>query len=132
VSDSTDTLPVPAHDDRDVPVPVDAEVVASVTHHPDPRQYVMIAVVLVVVTALEVAISYMNEDVIGPNWIILLLATMAVVKFTLVVAWYMHLKTDSRTLRRFFLVGLFGAIVLYIIVSLTLHAWQPAYNHVVK
>jgi hypothetical protein len=35
-------------------------------------------------------------------------------------------------LRRFFLVGLFGAIVLYIIVSLTLHAWQPAYNHVVK
>ncbi len=132
MSDSTDTLPVPATGASHVPVPAGAAVAAPQIGHPEPRQYVMIAVVLVVVTALEVATSYMNEDVIGPNWIILLLATMAVVKFTLVVAWYMHLKTDSRTLRRFFMVGLFGAISLYIIVSLALHAWQPAYNNVVK
>ena len=132
MSDSTDTLPVPANGGPPVPVPAGAAVAAPQIGHPEPRQYVMIAVVLVVVTALEVAISYVNEDVIGPNWIILLLLSMAIVKFSLVVAWYMHLKTDSRTLRRFFLVGLVGALTLYIIVALALHAMQNSYNTVVK
>ena len=132
MSDSTDTLPVPATEGSHVPVPAGTAVAAPQIGHPEPRQYVMIAVVLVVVTALEVAISYMNEDVVGPNWIILILGVMAVTKFTLVVAWYMHLKTDSRTLRRFFMVGLFGAIVLFLIVSFALHAWSNSYNQVVK
>jgi hypothetical protein len=46
---------------------------------------------------------------------------MAALKFFLVVAWFMHLRTDSKVLRRFFLIGLAAAPVLYLVVLLMLH-----------
>ncbi len=94
--------------------------------HPQPRQYVMIAVVLVVITGIEVAVSYL--DSLNTNVMIVLLLMLAVTKFALVVAWYMHLKTDSKLLRRFFIVGLVGAMLLFTVVALTLHALQNDYN----
>jgi len=129
LSDSTETLPVPTSEGS-LPV-VAAPAPAAAQHaHPQPVQYVIIGVVLVIITALEIAVSYIDQDSIGPNWIILMLGVMAVVKFTLVVSWYMHLKTDSRTLRRFFILGLVGAMILFTIVALVLHGFQPSYNHV--
>jgi len=89
--------------------------------HPSPFRYVMIAVILVVVTALEIAVSY-TEGTLPDALIVVLLVAMAIVKFGLVAAWYMHLKTDKPIFRRFFLVGLIGAIVLYLVVLATLHA----------
>lgn len=96
--------------------------------HPEPRQYVMIGVVLVIITALEVAVSYVDRETIGPNWIIFLLFAMALVKFVLVVSWYMHLKTDKPILRRFFYVGIIGAPILYAVVVLALNAWTSDHN----
>lgn len=86
--------------------------------HPSPRQYVMIAVVLVVVTAFEIAASYLEGD-IDSNLLILVLLVMAAVKFFLVAAWYMHLKTDRALFRGFFLTGATAAFFLYLIVLLT-------------
>jgi cytochrome c oxidase subunit IV len=129
LSDSTETLPVPAPEGA-VPALAGPAHAPAQHAHPQPVQYVIIGVVLVIITALEIAVSYLDEKTIGPNWIILMLGVMAVVKFTLVVSWYMHLKTDSRTLRRFFILGLTGALILFTIVALVLHAFQPAYNHV--
>jgi len=58
----------------------------EVRPHPTPFQYVMIGVVLVVLTALEVTVSYLEGDI--PNClIIVLLLVMMVVKFVLVAAW---------------------------------------------
>ena len=48
-----------------------------------------------------------------------LLFLFSLLKFTLVVLWFMHLKFDSRTYARFFVLGLAGAITLYLIVLLT-------------
>lgn len=96
--------------------------------HPQPRQYVLIAVVLVIITALEVAVSYLDRDTIGPNWIIALLFGMAAMKFFLVVSWYMHLKTDLAILRRFFYVGLIGAPILYFIIILALNGLSSSNN----
>jgi cytochrome c oxidase subunit IV len=48
-----------------------------------------------------------------------LLFLFSLIKFTLVVLWFMHLKFDSRTYARFFVLGLAGAITLYLIVLLT-------------
>lgn len=81
--------------------------------HPSPREYIRIAIVLGVVTAAEVAIYYVEalEDVLIP-----LLFLFALVKFALVVMWFMHLRFDSRTYARFFLMGLAGAITLFLIV----------------
>jgi cytochrome c oxidase subunit IV len=91
--------------------------------HPTPQQYVLIAVVLVVITAIEVATSYLEGDV-NANLIIAALAVMAAVKFFLVVAWYMHLRFDSKIFRRFFLLGLIAAPILYTIVLLMFHVFD--------
>ena len=82
--------------------------------HPDVRQYVLIAVVLVIVTALEIATSYLNTR--HTNWIIIALGAMAIVKFVLVTGWYMHMKTDHPLFRRFFIVGIVLACIVYGIV----------------
>lgn len=88
----------------------------SVTRHPSPKEYVRIAIILAVITAVEVAVYYIDavRDLLIP-----LLFLFSLIKFTLVVLWFMHLKFDSRTYARFFLLGLAGAITLYLIVLLT-------------
>jgi cytochrome c oxidase subunit 4 len=88
--------------------------------HPTPGQYVLVAVVLVVITSLEIATSYLDIT----RWIIIvLLGAFAATKFFLVAAWYMHLRTDRTLFRRFFVVGSVAAITLYLVVLATLHAW---------
>src|SRR5436309_9802628 len=92
---------------------VEHEVVPFEEHaHPGPRQYVLIAVVLVILTAVEVATSYLEGNV-NSNLLIVALGIMAAVKFFLVVAWYMHMKQDSHVFRRLFLTGLILASVVY-------------------
>ena len=96
---------------------------ATVGHsvrHPSPKEYIRIAIILGLVTAAEVAIYYVEalEEILVP-----LLLAFAVFKFALVVLWFMHLKFDSRTYARFFLMGLAGAVTLYVIVLLTFRAF---------
>ena len=81
--------------------------------HPSPREYVRIGVVLAVLTALEVAASYagVSGAVLIPTLLVL-----ALVKFALVVMWFMHLRFDDRRYARFFVTGLSGAAALYLIV----------------
>ena len=80
-------------------------------NHPTPRQYVLIAVVLVVVTGIEIATSYINTG--HTNLIIVALFLMAALKFFLVAAWYMHMKVDQPFFRRVFVVGMVGAGIVY-------------------
>jgi cytochrome c oxidase subunit IV len=89
--------------------------------HPTPVQYVMVAVVLVVITAVEIAVSY-TEGTIPDGLIVVLLLVMAFVKFFLVAAWYMHLRTDALIFRRFFILGAVAAVILYLVVLATLQA----------
>ena len=92
--------------------------VAAEEHsHPGPREYVLIAVVLVVLTAVEVATSYL-EGTVNSNLLIAALGIMAAVKFFLVAAWYMHMKQDSKMFRRLFLTGLILASIVYGILML--------------
>ena len=90
--------------------------------HPEPVQYVMIAVVLVVITAIEIAVSYMEGD-IPDGLIVTLLIGMGFTKFFLVASWFMHLRTDKPLFRRFFIMGGAAAILLYLIVLSTLHVF---------
>jgi len=91
--------------------------VGRVVRHPSPREYVRIAVVLAVVTAAEVAVYYVDW-VHEHGLLIPLLFLFALIKFSLVVLWYMHLRFDSRTYARFFVMGLAGALTLYMAVLL--------------
>jgi cytochrome c oxidase subunit IV len=126
----TDVDPMPAElepaGDSHVPAVPEGGALVAAPHahaHPEPRQYVLIAVVLVVITGFEVAVSYLEGDV-NSNLLIAALAVMAAVKFFLVVAWFMHLRTDSKIFRRFFLLGLIAAPILYTIVLLMFHTFN--------
>ena len=80
--------------------------------HPGERTYVGIAVILAVLTAAEVA-TYYFEDQLG-GLLVPALIVMMIVKFFLVVAWFMHLRFDSNVFTRMFVSGLFLAIGVYL------------------
>ena len=78
--------------------------------HPSEKKYWMIALILGIITAVEVALSYIDlGDAIAP----LLLIGM-VMKFFIVASYFMHLKFDSRVPRRLFISGLFLAVSCYL------------------
>jgi cytochrome c oxidase subunit IV len=91
----------------------------EVLPHPSPFKYVVIAVILVVVTAIEVGISYLEGD-IPDGLIVTLLLLLAIIKFAMVAAYYMHLQTDRPIFRRFFVLGVIAACMLYAIVLASL------------
>ena len=108
------------------PAPAAAQVPmlpGEVRPHPTPQRYVMIAAILVVATAAEVGLYYLEGE-IPDGLIIALLLMFAVIKFTLVASWYMHLRTDKPIFRRFFVIGIVAAISLYLIVLTTLHVFS--------
>ena len=73
------------------------------------------------ITAAEVATYYVQKELGG--WLLPILFGLSLVKFALVVMFYMHLKFDSRTYSRFFVMGLAGAMTLYLIVLLSLRTF---------
>ena len=92
-------------------------------HHPEAKDYVKIAVVLAILTALEIAASYID---VGGLFLPLLIGLMAI-KFFLVAAFFMHLRYDTRLYTRFMVTGLVLAGALYTIV-LIINYSQPAQN----
>ena len=83
--------------------------------HPSDAKYIKIALILGVVTAIEVGLYYTDFGVNLTNGILIVLA---VVKFAMVAAYFMHLKFDSRILRRLFITGLVLAMFCYLVVLL--------------
>jgi cytochrome c oxidase subunit 4 len=95
----------------------------EVRAHPTPVQYVLIAVILVVITSFEIALYYAEDAM--PRWLLVsALLLSALLKFVLVASWYMHLRTDQVIFRRFFALGVAAAIVLYVIVLATLNVFS--------
>ena len=82
------------------------------TPHPTPVLYVKLAVVLAVLTALEVALFYL-EDVFGRGLARTTLVFLAFLKFVAVIGWYMHLRYEKSMLSRFFTGGFILAASLY-------------------
>jgi cytochrome c oxidase subunit 4 len=91
--------------------------------HPSPFQYVVIFVILCVVTAAEIGLYYLEEE-LPTNLIIGLLLALALIKFAMVASWYMHLRTDKPIFRRFFTIGVIAAVILYLIVLMTFRVWE--------
>ncbi len=92
------------------------------THHDHPGQakYIKIALILAVITAVEVVFSYWEavEGILAPS-----LIAMSVVKFVIVVGYFMHLKFDSRLFRRLFVAGIALAIFCFTAMLTTFHVW---------
>ncbi len=79
-------------------------------HHPTETQYWVVFVILAVLTAIEVAWSYLGLS--GPALVLPLIAMM-VVKFFLVAGAFMHLYFDMKILNgRLFTWAFAGAMLL--------------------
>jgi len=96
---------------------------ATVAHgerpHPGPLEYAQIGVALFVITAVEVAVYYIDalEGVLIP--VLLLLSGL---KFSLVALWFMHLRFDNRLFSLFFVGGLALAFAIFMVVLASLGA----------
>ena len=87
------------------------------THtHPTPKDYWFIALILAVVTAAEVSVTYVStlDSVVAP-----LLIAMSAAKFAIVAGYFMHLKYEQKLYRNLFLIGVIAAPVLFGAVLLT-------------
>lgn len=86
---------------------------ATEHHHPSPKQYVQIAIVLAVITAIEVALFYVDESLDMGGWDAPLLIILSLLKFVMVIGWYMHLRFEKGMLNKFFTAGFILALALY-------------------
>ncbi len=84
--------------------------------HPTTGQYVKIAILLGIVTAVEVALFYIDEAVDMQGWDGPLLIILSFFKFVVVIGWFMHLRFEKPVLTRFFAGGFILALALYGIV----------------
>lgn len=82
-------------------------------HHPSPRKYVWVATILAIVTAIEVAIYYIDSIASRQSLLITSLLFFAVIKFVMVGSYFMHLKYDSPVFRRFFVLGIITALLVF-------------------
>jgi cytochrome c oxidase subunit 4 len=79
--------------------------------HPGAKEYLGIAVILTVITAIEVAVFYIPamHPVLVPTLLVL-----SALKFSLVAMFYMHLKFDSRLFSWLFVVPMMVIAVIVI------------------
>lgn len=84
--------------------------------HPTPAQYWKIAVLLAVLTAIEVGMFYLDRELELGAVNALVLIALAFLKFVIVVGWYMHLRFEKPMLNRFFTAGFALAVALYLVV----------------
>jgi cytochrome c oxidase subunit IV len=86
--------------------------------HPTVGQYVEIGVILAVLTGIEIGLYYAGQAGTPSAVTIPAILFLTIMKFALVVLWFMHLRFDSQVFRRVFVGGLVLAGALYAIVAL--------------
>ena len=116
--DSSSTLAVPSEQ------AASAGTAATDTHaHPSDWQYIKIALLLAVLTALEVFTYFESVHNLSDAALYVILTVLMVLKFVYVVAWFMHLKFDSIIFRRVFQVGIGMALAVYLIMLTAFEIW---------
>ncbi len=96
--------------------------VAGGHDHPGDGLYIRVAVILAIVTLVEVAIYYIPAvaGILVPTLIIL-----SIGKFVAVVAYFMHLKFDNKIFRWLFVAGL--VISASVVIALLALQWTTFY-----
>jgi cytochrome c oxidase subunit 4 len=94
--------------------------------HPSDRNYIVVALILGAITALEVG-TYFIEDA-STTLLVATLFPMMIAKFAIVCGWFMHLKYDNPIFRRVFVFGLLLAVVVYCIALSAMNFWSDSYG----
>jgi cytochrome c oxidase subunit 4 len=93
---------------------------AHTEYHPSTREYVRVGLILVALTCLEVWLSYSS---MSGSLLIAALFTCTLIKFLMVIGYFMHLKFDNGRFSRMFALGAIGAFTLYVAVLLMFGIW---------
>ena len=89
----------------------------SAEHGMSTRGYINIALILAAITALEDSTYYVDFG----HYFLQSLQIMMVVKFFIVVSYFMHLKFDNKLFSWMFYAGLFLAVGVYVAALATFH-----------
>jgi cytochrome c oxidase subunit 4 len=87
-----------------------------VEKHPGPLEYIQIGAILAVITAIEVAIYYLD---ISYTLLVVALIVFSLAKFSLVVLWFMHLKFDHPLFSSMFVLGFLLAATIFAVALAT-------------
>lgn len=91
----------------EVPATPPAAITPEAEGHAPLATYIQIALILAVLTTLEVTLFYLPDSMRPPGWTLLLvLALLSMVKFGLVASYFMHLRYDHRLYASCFAGGL--------------------------
>jgi cytochrome c oxidase subunit IV len=104
--------------------------------HPTPALYFKVALVLFILTALEVLAFEAGRGGLGPGLrpviepiVVELLVLLSAAKFALVALFYMHLKQDPRLLSNIFVFPLMIAAVIIGALIVLLSYWRTVGAH---
>lgn len=117
-SPSTSAVAAPAEPVEPEPVEPEHE-----HEHPSDWQYIKIALILAVLTAIEVFTYFESVHRMSDAVLYVLLTFLMVLKFIYVVAWFMHLKFDSVLFKRIFVTGISLALGVYLIMLTAFRIW---------
>jgi cytochrome c oxidase subunit 4 len=90
-------------------------------YHPSAREYIRVGLLLIALTCIEVLLSYSS---LAGTKLVVALFTCTIIKFVLVVGYFMHLKFDNGRFSRVFALGAIGAFTLYAVVLLMFRVWS--------
>ncbi|MCY3850604.1 MAG: cytochrome C oxidase subunit IV family protein [Acidimicrobiaceae bacterium] len=107
---------------KEATVPEDGAREHSEHEHPSDWDYVKIALILAVITAVEV-FTYFESVYDWGSLLIPSLLIMMVVKFWLVATWFMHLKFDNPIFSKMFVGGLLLAVGVYVAALAAFEFW---------
>lgn len=93
--------------------------------HPTDGMYVRIALILGVLTAIEVATYFLEGGAveISRDVLVPVILVIMVVKFAIVALYFMHLKYDDPILSRVFLAGILIALAVFVVMLSTMNFW---------
>jgi len=82
--------------------------------HGSVGNYILVALILGVITYVEFAIVEYPQAWLGSTWTLVILVVLSIVKFVMVVMFFMHLKGDDRLYTGFFSSGMLIAVLTFI------------------
>lgn len=85
--------------------------------HPEAAEYIKVGLLLAAITALEVALYYMN---LADGALLAMLLPLSALQVVLAVMWFMHLRFDSKLFSVTFAAGIVLAVGLFTVVLATL------------
>jgi cytochrome c oxidase subunit 4 len=94
--------------------------------HPSDWTYIKVALFLGVLTAIEVSTYYWEKASTGA--LVAVLFPLMIIKFGVVVAYFMHLRYDNPLFRRVFVFGLVLAVVVYLIALTAMQFWSDGWS----